>query len=254
MKSTALARRLGTAALSAVVVATSATLPAAADDGTLLAETESATTFRAWYREDATYAVMSAAELSSLMPTTYAAGETVTATSPSGVATAVVSSPASDGTVDLPQGAGGPVNAGGIWNLANSNGAHARIGIAWAVFDDGGTLAETAAGTGFIADAAQAGPDRKAKKSEVPPVAYSGDDWTAVATSATLPAATVTFTPPEGSGLEATTWDDLSGGNGARAFTFNARGVWTVTLTFANNTTRTAHINIQTAGFVLIVK
>ena len=75
-----------------------------------------------------------------------------------------------------------------------------------------------------------------------------------VATSATLPAATVTFTPPEGSGLEATTWDDLPGGNGARAFTFNARGVWTVTLTFADNTTRTAQIDIQTAGFVLIVK
>ena len=250
MKSTALARRLGTAALSAVVVATSATLPAAADDGTLLAETESATTFRAWYREDATYAVMSAAELSSLMPTTYAAGETVTATSPSGVATAVVSSPASDGTVDLPQGAGGPINAGGVWHLANSNGTHARIGIAWAVFDDGGTLAETSAGTGFIADAAQTGPDRKLKKNEVPPVAYSGDDWTGDISKA----ATVTFTPPEGSGLEATTWDDLPGGNGARAFTFNARGVWTVTLTFADNPTRTALIDIQTAGFMIIVK
>ena len=193
---------------------------------------------------------MSAAELSSLMPATYAAGETVTATSPSGVATAVVSSPASDGTVDLQQGAGGPINAGGVWHLANSNGAHARIGIAWAVFDDGGTLAETAAGTGFIADAAQAGPDRKLKQSEVPPVAYSGDDWAGDLSKA----ATVSFTPPEGSGLEATTWDDLSGGNGARAFTFNAKGVWTVTLTFADNTTRTAHIDIQASGFMLIVK
>lgn len=248
MKSTALARRLGTAALSAVVVATSATLPAAADDGTLLAETESATTFRAWYREDATYAVMSAAELSSLMPTTYAAGETVTATSPSGVATAVVSSPASDGTVDLPQGAGGPVNAGGVWHLANSNGAHARIGIAWAVFDDGGTLAETSAGTGFIADAAQTGPDRKLKKSEVPPVAYSGDDWAGDLSKA----ATVTFTPPEGSGLEATTWNRT--GEGAESFTFNAKGVWMVTLTFADSTTRTALIDRQTSGLFIVVR
>ena len=65
-------------------------------------------------------------------------------------------------------------------------------------------------------------------------------------------AATVTFTPPEGSGLEATTWNKT--GNGAGAFTFNARGVWTVALTFADNTTRTAQIDIQTAGFVLVVK
>lgn len=248
MKGATLVRRLGTAAISAVVVATSATLPAAAEDGTLLAETGNATTFRAWYREDATYAVMSATELSSLMPATYAAGETVTATSSSGVATAVVSSPASDGTVDLPQGAGGPINAGGIWSLTNSNGAQARIGIAWAVFDDGGTLAETAAGTGFIVDASQTGPDRKLKKSGVPLVAYSGDDWSGDLSKA----ATITFTPPADSGLEATVWNKT--GDGATAFTFNARGVWTVALTFADGTARTSQIDIQTAGFMLIVK
>ena len=247
MKGTTLVRRLGTAALSAVVVATSATLPAA-DDGTLLAETGSAAAFRAWYREDATYAVMSAAELSSLMPATYAVSETVTATSPSGVATAVVSSPASDGTVDLPQGTGGPINAGGIWSLANSNGAQARIGIAWAVFDDGGTLAETSAGTGFIADAAQTGPDRKLKKNEVPPVAYSGDDWAGDLSKA----ATITFTPPADSGLEATVWDDLAG-DGAREFVFAQPGLWTVTLTFADSTTQTAVINVQSAGFIITV-
>jgi len=231
-----------------ILAAVAAALTAAADDGTLLAETESAATFRVWSSADATYAVMSAAELSSLMPATYAAGETVTATSPSGVATAVVSSPASDGTVDLPQGAGGPINAGGIWNLTNSNGVQARIGIAWAVFGDGGTLAETSAGTGFIADAAQTGPDRKLKKNEVPPIAYSGDDWTGDLTKAS----TITFTPPEESGLEVTTWSKT--GNGAGAFTFNAKGVWTVMLAFADNTTRTAQIDIQTAGFMIIVK
>ena len=250
MKGTTLVRRLGTAALSAVVVATSATLPAA-DDGTLLAETGNAATFRAWYREDATYAVMSAAELLSLMPATYAASETVTATSPGGVVTAVMSDAASDGTVDLPQRAGGPINAGGVWSLANSNGAQARIGVAWAVFGDGGTLADTAAGTGFIADAAQPGPDRKLKKSEVPSVAYSGNDWGAVATSATLPA-TITFTPPEGSGLEATTWDRT--GTGAETFTFNEKGIWMVTLAFAGGTTHTAQIDIQAAGFVFVVR
>ena len=247
MKGTTLVRRLGTAALSAVVVATSATLPAA-DDGTLLAETGSAAAFRAWYREDATYAVMSAAELSSLMPATYAAGETVTATSPGGVVTAVMSDAASDGTVDLPQRAGGPINAGGVWSLANSNGAQARIGVAWAVFGDGGTLADTAAGTGFIADAAQPGPDRKLKKSEVPSVAYSGDNWAGDLSKA----ATITFTPPEGSGLEATTWDRT--GTGAETFTFNEKGIWMVTLAFAGGTTHTAQIDIQAAGFVFVVR
>jgi len=177
-------------------------------------------------------------------------GETLTATSPSGVATAVVSSPASDGTVDLPQGAGGPVNAGGIWNFANSNGAHARIGIAWAVFDDGGTLAETAAGTGFIVDASQTGPDRKLKKSEVPPVAYSGDDWTGDLSKA----ATITFTSPGGS---ATTWSKA--GTGADTFTFSERGTWKVELWYegsdaSGDPDATAKIDISTGGFMLIIR
>ena len=84
-------------------------------------------------------------------------------------------------------------------------------------------------------------------------------EWTGAYT-ATLPcrkgdlskAATVTFTPPDGSGLAATTWNRT--GKGAEPFTFNAKGVWTVTLKFANTTTRTAHIDIQAAGLTLIFK
>ena len=72
------------------------------------------------------------------------------------------------------------------------------------------------------------------------------------ATSATLPAATVTFTPPEGAGLEATTWNKT--GKGAEAFTFNAKGDWTVTLAFADGTTKTATITIESVGFMLIVR
>ena len=92
------------------------------------------------------------------------------------------------------------------------------------------------------------GPDRKLKNSEMPPVAYSGDDWKGDFSKA----ATVTFTPPDGSGLAATTWNRT--GKGAEPFTFNAKGVWTVTLKFADNTTRTAHIDIQAAGLTLIFK
>ena len=92
------------------------------------------------------------------------------------------------------------------------------------------------------------GPDRKLKNSETPPVAYSGDDWKGDLTKA----ATITFTPPDGSGLAATTWNRT--GKGAEPFTFNAKGVWTVTLKFADNTTRTAHIDIQSSGLMIIVK
>ena len=80
----------------------------------------------------------------------------------------------------------------------------------------------------------------------------AGEDWATVATSATLPAATVTFTPPEDSGLETAVWDDLAG-DGAREFVFAQPGLWTVTLTFADSTTQTAVINVQSAGFIVTV-
>ena len=83
---------------------------------------------------------------------------------------------------------------------------------------------------------------------EAPLVAYSGDDWHGDLSKAS----TITFTPPEGSELAATTWNKT--GRGASAFTFNKNGVWTVTLKFADNTTRTAQIDIQASGFILIVK
>ena len=193
--------------------------------------------------------VSSAAELAALRGVAYRIGETVTATAPNGTETVLVSDANATGAVAFSPA------SGGYWTLSNSSLETAKFLVAWAVNGDVDTAIVSSADYGaYWLDTVQAGPDRKLKKREVPPVAYSGDDWAAVATSATLPAATVTFTPPEGSGLEATTWDDLPGGNGARAFTFNARGVWTVTLTFADNTTRTALIDIQTAGFVLIVK
>ena len=193
--------------------------------------------------------VSSAAELAALRCVAYRIGETVTATAPNGTETVLVSDANETGAVAFSPA------SGGYWTLSNSSLETAKFLVAWAVNGDVDTAIVSSADYGaYWLDTVQAGPDRKLKKREVPPVAYSGDDWAAVATSATLPAATVTFTPPEGSGLEATTWDDLPGGNGARAFTFNARGVWTVTLTFADNTTRTAQIDIQTAGFMIIVK
>lgn len=176
---------------------------------------------------------------------TYRAGETVTLIAPDGTTATVVADAAAAGGATLAVGAGG-LSSDGLWRLDNSNGSVAFVGVAWETF--GAAWRQAGDGRTMALDTLAEGPDRKLKKSEVPPVAYSGDDWTGDITKA----ATVTFTPPESSGVEATTWNKT--GSSAEAFTFNAKGVWTVTLTFADNTTRTAHINIQTAGFVLIVK
>ena len=140
----------------------------------------------------------------------------------------------------------GAFNADGVWRLANSNGGSALVGVAWGTFDSQWREASTDASCRMHTEGE--GPDRKLKKSEAPPVAYSGDDWKSDLTKAS----TITFTPPEGSGLEPTTWN--KSGRGASAFTFNKRGVWTVELKFANNTTRTAHIEIPVTGLTLVVK
>ena len=186
-------------------------------------------------------AAMSSADLAA-WPVTYRAGETVTLTSPAGASTTPVSGAVANGTTEL----AGAFNADGVWRLANSNGGSALVGVAWETF--GSPWREASADASCRMHTEGEGPDRKLKKREVPPVAYSGDDWKGDLTKAS----TITFTPPEGSGLEPTTWNKT--GRSAEAFTFNAKGVWTITLTFADNTTRTAQINIQTAGFMIIVK
>ena len=177
-------------------------------------------------------------------PVTYRAGETVTLTSPAGASTTPVSGAAASGTTAL----AGAFNADGVWRLANSNGGSARVGVAWGTF--GSQWREASADASYRMHTEGEGPDRKLKKAEVPPVAYSGDDWHGDLSKA----ATVTFTPPEDSALEATTWDKANPGTGAVAFTFTAKGVWTVTLTFTGGFTRVANIAIENAGFMLIVR
>jgi len=188
-------------------------------------------------------AAMSAADLVA-WPVTYRAGETVTLTSPAGASTTPVSGAAANGETAL----AGAFNADGVWRLANSNGGSALVGVAWETF--GSPWREASADASCRMHTEGEGPDRKLMRREAPLVAYSGDDWKGDLTKAS----TITFTPPEGSGGEATTWNKTNPGTGAQSFTFNAVGVWTVTLTFADNTTRTAHIDIQASGFMIIVK
>ena len=186
-------------------------------------------------------AAVSSADLAA-WPVTYRAGETVTLTSPVGASTTPVSGAAVNGTTAL----AGAFNADGVWRLANSSGGSALVGVAWGTF--GSQWREASAAALCRMHTEGEGPDRKLKKSEAPPVAYSGDDWKGDLSKAS----TIMFTPPEGSGLEPTTWNKT--GRGASAFMFNKKGVWTVELKFADNTTRTAHIDIRATGFVLVVR
>ena len=176
---------------------------------------------------------------------TYRAGETVTLTAPDGTTATVVADAAAAGGATLAVGAGG-LSSDGLWRLDNSNGSVAFVGVAWETF--GAAWRQAGDGRSMALDTLAGGPDRKLKKSEVPLVAYSGDDWAGDLSKA----ATITFTPPEGSGLETTTWNKT--GKGAEAFMFNAKGDWTVTLAFADGTTKTATITIKSTGFTLVVR
>lgn len=209
---------------------------------TSLADIETVTsqtaTFKFYGNPERTYSLASVEELAA-WPVTWQAGETVVATAMDGAETTL-----SDGTdatsASLP-------GKGGVWTLVNSAEGAVRIGVPWAVFDDGGTYGANAA-AGFAADMVQTGPDRKLRKKEAPPVAYSGDDWAGDLSKA----ATITFTPPEGSGLEATVWNKT--GAGAQAFVFAQPGLWTVELAFADSTKRTAAINVLSSGFVMTIR
>jgi len=189
--------------------------------------------------------VSSAAELAALRGVAYRIGETVTATAPNGTETVLVSDANATGAVAFSPA------LGGYWTLSNSSLETAKFLVAWAVNGDVDTAIVSSADYGaYWLDTVQAGPDRKTKKSEVPPIAYSGDDWAGDLSKA----ATVTFTSPGGS---ATTWSKA--GTGADTFTFSERGTWKVELWYegsdaSGDPDATALIDIQTAGFVLIVK
>ena len=228
--------------LSLLAVATSAAFPLFADDDYAVTEaTSSAQTFALYTSAETvpTFALASGA-LSSPFNITYREGETVSVTSPEGVTTALSGA---DGTIEYTP------TSGGVWTFSNSNGETAHVGVGWGVHGDGFTP-ETGSVSGVVLHTVGEGPDRRLKRSEAPPVAYSGDDWAGDLTKA----AAVRFDPPADSGLEATTWNDISGGNGARAFTFSKPGVWTVTLTFADTTTETATITIVKGGFMLMFR
>ena len=203
--------------------------------------TSEAATFRFFSNGTSVFGLTNTADVAS-WPIVWQTGETVTATARDGIVRTLTENGSSTS-------ASLPVGVGGVWHVVNSNGESATICIPWSAFGDQLSLVSLASSPyGF--DTLQEGPDRKTKKSGALPVAYSGDDWVGDLSKA----ATLTFTPPEGSGLDPTTLSKSNPGTGAQSFMFNKVGDWTVTLTFANGTTRTATITIEKTGFVIIVK
>ena len=122
----------------------------------------------------------------------------------------------------------------------------ARIGVAWAVNDETGSVLASGSGVqNYIIDSMQDGPCRKSNERTLPPIAYSGDDWCDRGASAT---SSLTVTPPAGKG-GVIVYDSLSG-TGVQPFPFDKAGKWTVALAMEDGTVRTAIINIS-GGFVI---
>ena len=144
-------------------VAVGAALPGVADVETV---TSDPVTFRLYLDEDATYALSSAEDFSTWL-VTWRNGEAVGAESADGTAY-TLSGGAGATSAALP-------NKGGLWTLTNSVEGVARVGVPWTVFNDGGDLTASSAVV-WLVDTVLDGPNRKLKKAEAPPVAYSGDD------------------------------------------------------------------------------
>ena len=94
-------------------------------------------------------------------------------------------------------------------------------------------------------DSVEAGPNRSSKKKEVLPVSYSGDDWVRDMSKAS----TLTFVAPDG--VESTV---SLNGTGAAQFKFHTSGVWTVRLTMADGSMKTAILNIISGGFTVTLR
>ena len=212
------------------LVAWAAAFPLFAADGDLLAETAAAATFDVCTFDVATFAAKSAAEIAALMPVTWRTGETVGVIPPQGASSTLVSDAASAGSTQFAP------DAGGIWTLINSAQGKARIGVAWSVYNDGGTLVTSGNSPEYCVDSLQEGPNRKIKKREGLPVAYSGDLWHGSATASS----TLTVTQP-------------GGASGVYDVPFDKPGAWRLSLAMSD-TTLESEVNVTTPGFQLIVR
>ena len=90
----------------------------------------------------------------------------------------------------------------------------------------------------------QEGPNRKIKKREGLPVAYSGDLWHGSGTASS----TLTVTQPDGAS------EDIPlVGTGIYSVPFDMAGLWKLSLVMAD-TTLESEVDVKGAGFQLIVR
>lgn len=225
-------------AVCVLAVAVGAALPLCAEDGILLAESAASPAFSVYSVDGAAYAVASAGELAALPPVTWRAGETVTATARDGTVTTLA-----DGSTDAAS-APFPSGKGGVWTLVNSVQGTARVGVAWSVYDDGGTLA-SGASSAYGVDSLQDGSDRKTNRASALPVAYTGNAWARDADAES----TLTFTEPSGAEMAKS-----KTGTGAEPFKFSLPGQWKVALAMADETTLEATITIVGGGFSVVIR
>jgi hypothetical protein len=221
----------------ALVATVGAALPVLADD---VLDTSEAAVFAYNAVDESPFGLAAAGALPAV---TYQSFETVTTTAPDGTVVTNVADAAERGSYTFTP------TVGGVWTLSNSMSGTVKVCVPWSINGDSTNV--TSAATAYVVDLEQEGPNRKThRRDTLPLVAYSGDDWVGDLAKA----ATVTIAPPSGSGLETTTWSDLAAGNGARSFAFNVAGRWTVTLTFADSTTRSAIIDVRNSGFIIRVR
>ena len=130
------------------------------------------------------------------------------------------------GEIALPSGWSASVH-GGIWLLAASVGG---LVSAWDGLD-------------FPVDFKQTGPNRKTKRGEWMPVAYSGDSWCGDAAAAS----TLAVTPPGGAG------SDLPlVGTGTRDIPFATPGTWNLSLAMGNGTLESDILVVGDALFMIL--
>ena len=209
-----------------------------ASDGDLIAETASATPFRAYVSDGSAYVLASDEDIAT-WPVTWRTGESVNATAMDGTQYAL-SSADEDATCEVLPG------KGGAWTLVNSEQGNARVCIPWSVCQGYGvTIASGSTAEGYAADTVQDGPNRKSKDRVFPSIAYSGDDWRERSETAQ---SELTIVSPSGD----TVFSESLTGTGVLPFSFDKTGKWLLSLRTAEGTMLTATVNIV-GGFTITV-
>lgn len=173
-------------------------------------------------------------------PFTYRKGESITYVAPDGTEGTLVESAQADGTCTFTP------DKAGVWKFVNSRSGSVLLGVAWDALGVKWSATSPLSAL-FAMQTDTSGPDRKTGKEVLPKVAYSGDNWRGDVTKP----AKLTFTPPAGSGLEATTLELQ--GTGVSRFDFNCLGLWGVSLEMVDGTVHTAEVFIR-GGFTVYVR